>query len=647
MQLVVRIPEGRVSKRILGAILVLVLAGTARAEQIPLLADPDFERGFQVIAPHHPTTVEGNLQWDTSAGPPAWQLAQWASQSTIVGVTPTQLPSGAWRYANDDKEIIAGGGPTADESDLVLTINGVNEYGGTFRGPADPWPHLLVQQHIGSQPSIADMASLDFQIDARLLYDHRTTTDGYDPSLHASQYNIFYTVQNLNTSSPGYGDYLWFGTALYDDREEVTGKHVMVDEFTQSLIYSIGIEPFTSEHIADGNWMTVGGDLLPHMKAALDTAWSEGILLDSQDYADYHIGGMNMGWEMPGLNDASMQIRNYSVVATVAVEPPVPPRRFRDDATTVGLWHMDQLDNPGAEEYVPDDNSTGRVAHNLVLGLPGGDLTTHPTFLATGGPDGSGALEFDGVDDVAMAPGTWDDMADRVTIDFLMRPDSLPGPDSNNYMGLVGIGPAQTYLRDDGTGNDTGRLRALVFYDYDLPPVEITDATGGLALGEWHDVRLDVTSSGEVSLTVDGLTTTASMPQPMVTDWDDGFWTTNGAVLGRMWYDDMRFFDGALDEVRIATEPYVGGPGDFDGDGDVDGNDFLVWQRGDSPNGTTSGDLAEWQNHFGEGVGAMAAVSAVPEPTAYSLAALCIFLAFHVGRGRSLRGWNLYPSTTA
>lgn len=43
--------------------------------------------------------------------------------------------------------------------------------------------------------------------------------------------------------------------------------------------------------------------------------------------------------------------------------------------------------------------------------------------------------------------------------------------------------------------------------------------------------------------------------------------------------------------------------GDFDSDGDVDGRDFLDWQRGDSPNGTAGGpisarDLADWQSGY-------------------------------------------------
>ena len=52
--------------------------------------------------------------------------------------------------------------------------------------------------------------------------------------------------------------------------------------------------------------------------------------------------------------------------------------------------------------------------------------------------------------------------------------------------------------------------------------------------------------------------------------------------------------------------------GDFDADGDVDGRDFLVWQRGGSPNGINSGDLALWQSQYG--LPPAAASTAMPEP---------------------------------
>ncbi len=65
--------------------------------------------------------------------------------------------------------------------------------------------------------------------------------------------------------------------------------------------------------------------------------------------------------------------------------------------------------------------------------------------------------------------------------------------------------------------------------------------------------------------------------------------------------------------------------GDFDNDGDVDGQDFLVWQGNPS-----LGSLSDWQNNYG--AGNLSAVSSVPEPTSLALVALGLSLA--VGRRR-------------
>ena len=71
--------------------------------------------------------------------------------------------------------------------------------------------------------------------------------------------------------------------------------------------------------------------------------------------------------------------------------------------------------------------------------------------------------------------------------------------------------------------------------------------------------------------------------------------------------------DFALDDIVLSIVTFL--DGDFDLDGDVDGNDFLVWQRTDG----TPGGLTLWQNNYGTGVLAAIGTSAVPEPTSVTL----------------------------
>lgn len=66
-------------------------------------------------------------------------------------------------------------------------------------------------------------------------------------------------------------------------------------------------------------------------------------------------------------------------------------------------------------------------------------------------------------------------------------------------------------------------------------------------------------------------------------------------------------------EIRL---PETGIPGDFDHDDDVDGYDFLVWQRD-----TSVGSLSDWEMNYGTGTSPLASV-AIPEPSSLLLAVL-------------------------
>jgi hypothetical protein len=66
----------------------------------------------------------------------------------------------------------------------------------------------------------------------------------------------------------------------------------------------------------------------------------------------------------------------------------------------------------------------------------------------------------------------------------------------------------------------------------------------------------------------------------------------------------------------------TGRPGDFDGDNDVDGADFLRWQRGQTSSPLSPAQLAAWKANFG--IPATPVAGGVPEPTGVALAAAAV-----------------------
>jgi autotransporter-associated beta strand protein len=104
---------------------------------------------------------------------------------------------------------------------------------------------------------------------------------------------------------------------------------------------------------------------------------------------------------------------------------------------------------------------------------------------------------------------------------------------------------------------------------------------------------------------------------------------------GLGWDTSSLLVNGQLAVVSVQN------PGDFDGDGDVDGRDFLAWQRGQSPNPLSAGDLAVWQANYGQAGPLTASSTAVPEPGATVL----ILLGIAGLSTRARRGYTRFGQT--
>jgi autotransporter-associated beta strand protein len=98
--------------------------------------------------------------------------------------------------------------------------------------------------------------------------------------------------------------------------------------------------------------------------------------------------------------------------------------------------------------------------------------------------------------------------------------------------------------------------------------------------------------------------------------------------------------------LQVSTLVAPANNADFDADGDVDGADFLTWQRGvggpatlangnaDGDSDVDGADLAIWKTQFGPGAPASPAAASIPEPGSIALAALAVLAGVSVTRRR-------------
>ncbi len=281
----------------------------AGTEAIPLVQDPTYGGGFRLYDPQPGRhVVRGHLP--PGASDPVWGLAQWSSRTPLEEGDVVEVPGG-YGAANGGRSAIV----RPHERYLRLELNGSLEYVERARGHGEPWSHLLAEQRLAPHPMLSDIAALPFRFLARVAKCEKRDTEDYNPSIHAAQYQWFVTVQNLRVDSSGYGDYYWFGIQIFDDRNSVPPASSHVDLGTSKLIYAPGGDAYASESTHGGRSVTFEGDLLPEVLVGLERAWAQGLLGGSQDLADYRLGGMNIGWEVPGVFDAAVELWDLELMA--------------------------------------------------------------------------------------------------------------------------------------------------------------------------------------------------------------------------------------------------------------------------------------------------------------------------------------------
>jgi len=320
---------------------LLLLAGCATHTDDPnasseLLPDPTYSKWLDIRGLGRPDDdggVKGVFRTAEKVGTPAWTIAQWASKLSLADpaiTQQTQLDKSRFQIANRSKRVVVD--CRRGEIDLGLFASACYDHP---RQKNEAWPHLLVQTALTDTryPSrtchVADIKRLEVAMSCRLdsFVDRHPDAD---PKLHAAQFQLFLYVQNLQQGDDGFGDMLWFGVPIFDNRYPVKEESYQRDggkaDASGKFIYSLPGKACIAEGQGfvkngcllagkDARWVDIHVDVAPWIAYAYKLARKNGYLATT-DFQDLYVSGLNFGWEMPGTYDSVMQVRGFSLTAT-------------------------------------------------------------------------------------------------------------------------------------------------------------------------------------------------------------------------------------------------------------------------------------------------------------------------------------------
>lgn len=330
--------------------LSLLLAGCATRPDAPgapreLLPDPAFAQWLSIRGLGQPDDdggVKGVFRTSVAkTSTPAWTLAQWASRHSLADpacTRQTRLDKARFQIANPSKRVVVD----SRQGEIELGLFASACYDAP-RQSNQPWPHLLAEAALTDvrYPSdlcrVEQMKRLDVSMECRLT-EFADKNPNANPDLHAAQFQLFLYVQNLSPGDDGYGDMLWFGVPVFDNRQALKEETYQRDsgkpDASGKFIYTLpskaclpkGQAFFKEDRIAagkDARWTTVRIDAAPWIVYAYKLAKKNGYLPNTE-LKDLYVSGLNFGWEMPGTFDAVMQVRRFSLLATPHAPPPAP-----------------------------------------------------------------------------------------------------------------------------------------------------------------------------------------------------------------------------------------------------------------------------------------------------------------------------------
>jgi len=317
--------------RISSFIFMLILSVTSFFE-IPLygyqskqlINDSNFKNGFYVLsqqAENNTSVKLGEFVYSENEFSPSWMIAQWNSGPCLWA---DRTESGRYTITDGKTKWVTY---NPDEDSVSMRLNAANVYDGEAAGNT-AWPHLLLEQSpIVNYSALNDGEKAFYSCDSdRLvmsldikLSEFADTTNSV--GINAVQYLAYFYMSAVDKSN-----FIWFGINLFDNRG-YQDTYWAPDTVGGLMIYSISTKdtygmkskslfrngkPYVSD-----DWVHIEIDLTPHIDSVIKKANSSGVYSKELSADDFYISGTNIGFEIHGNYDCTVEIKDYSLTSYI------------------------------------------------------------------------------------------------------------------------------------------------------------------------------------------------------------------------------------------------------------------------------------------------------------------------------------------
>ncbi len=293
---------------------------------IQLMPDTHFQNGFTAMGLMDKTESHDPVARLCCGHPertPRWRLAAWCSRYSFADPTLNSVlnpAEGIYLFENPSKKVYVD----TNLGMLGLDLMASRVYDRPRPDLSTPWAHLLIEtdftdmENPAPECRLCNLSSLKMSMQCRLVYFNGDRS-AQDDEIHAAQFVFFLVIQNRNHASPGFGEMIWFSIPVFDNRHEMIERSIAYDVGTRALMVSVDPHSYLNESNnfwhdgqisagPDSPWIQVQADILSELKEAYHQARQRGYIPNTR-FEDLYVGGMNTGWEIPGVYDARMDIR--------------------------------------------------------------------------------------------------------------------------------------------------------------------------------------------------------------------------------------------------------------------------------------------------------------------------------------------------